>query len=319
MTSRTKRKLMIAAGLMFCSLAVAKLWPTPTAPARTRPERVSRTPHRESDVIVLGTRLRFIDVGPRDAPPLILIPGHTSRIEEYDAIVPALAKQFRVLVFDFPGTGYSDKPDREYTVSYYVDVLLGFMEALGLDKVHLAGGSLGGNLTLQAAARAPERFVRLAPWAPGSAWTARPVLAALTDGLACYATFWPTVKIQSTYWYSEAWDGREQALAETFTYYEEVMSPGFIRMYWGMAADQVRRSLTQIAGDIPHPTLLMVGSEDRSPGMHETIPKVDALLPRSELRTFEDAPHALASERPDELTPVLIEFLTRPADQLPAP
>ena len=52
-----------------------------------------------------------------------MIPGLTSRIEEYDGMGADLRRDFRVLVRDFPGSGYSDKPVREYDVQFYVQTL----------------------------------------------------------------------------------------------------------------------------------------------------------------------------------------------------
>src|SRR5689334_2782914 len=89
----------------------------PTAP--TRPATVRATPHPQRDVLVNGIRIRYIDVGPTEtaAEPngtLLLIHGLSSRLEEYDDIVPSLARRHRVLVPDLPGSGYSEKPERPY-------------------------------------------------------------------------------------------------------------------------------------------------------------------------------------------------------------
>jgi pimeloyl-ACP methyl ester carboxylesterase len=266
---------------------------------------------------VLGVRVRYIEEGPEDAPVVLLIPGHTSRIEEYDGLVPTLSRRHRVLVLDFPGSGYAEKPDRRYDLAYYEDVALAFLDALGAERAHLAGGSLGGNLVLRLAHRAPDRFDRLAPRAPASAWEASPCVAVVMEGLASYAAFRPIVWIQSRFWYDESFAGREQALEGTWVYYDEVMSPGFVRMYFGMAADQVARSLFPIAPEIDHPVWLGWGDRDHGANMGEGVARLHELLPRSELRVFPGAGHALATEVPQELAAELEDFLTRPADELP--
>ena len=287
----------------------------------TRPVTVPATPYEQRDFDVDNLRLRYIDVGPTNVAGangvLLLVHGHTSRIEEYDVLVPTLSKRRRVLVVDLPGSGYSDKPDREYSLRFYVDTLLAFLDGLGVGRTHLAGGSMGGNLVLRLAHRQPERFDRLAPWAPGSAWPARPWVARAIYATSSYAFFWPTVKIQSTYWYSEDWPGRESALANTFTYYEEVMGPGFVRMYFDMAADQVGRTLFDIAPEISHPTLLGWGDRDHGANMGDGVRRLHELLPRSELKVYPNARHSLAAEVPEPLAAAIDEFLTRPADKLP--
>jgi pimeloyl-ACP methyl ester carboxylesterase len=74
--------------------------------------------------------------------------------------VPPLSRQYRVLRRDMRGHGQSADPGPDYTWS--VDDLLndmkGFLDALGLDKVHYVGESVGGILGIAFAVRWPERF-----------------------------------------------------------------------------------------------------------------------------------------------------------------
>jgi pimeloyl-ACP methyl ester carboxylesterase len=285
---------------------------------RTRPGRVRTTPFEQRDASVLGLRVRYVDVGPTDAaverasaPALLLIPGHTSRIEEYDGHVPTPARRHRVVVLDYPGSGYAEKPDREYSLALYEDVSTALLDALGIGRAHLAGGSLGGNLVLRLGHRYPDRFERLAPWAPGSAWRAQPRLGRAMRALRGYALFWPIVWIQSRYWYGADWPGRDAALADTFAYYREVMGPGFVRMYFEMAADQVERSLFDLAPAIRQPVWLGWGDQDDGANMGAGVAQLATLLPHCELRVFPGARHSLAAEIPQALAAALEEFLTR--------
>ncbi|MEY4745147.1 MAG: hypothetical protein RL272_1092 [Candidatus Parcubacteria bacterium] len=310
---------MLAAIVIACATVVLAAWAASRGrasgredAATRRPVAASATPFVQRDVVVSGLRLRYIDEG--SGPPVVLIPGHTSRIEEYDRLTSLLRGRYRVLVFDFPGTGYSDKPVRAYDVRFYEDVLLGFLDALGVGRCYLAGGSLGGNLALRLAHRVPERFPRIAAWAPGSAWEAMPLLAAFMR--ACrfggLPFFWATVRVQSTYWYADDWPGKSRALADTFAYYREVLSPGFVRMYWGMAADQMGRSLFGIAPGIAQPSLLMWGDRDHGLRMGDGVRRIHALMPRAELAVLRGAGHALAAERPEDVAAAVDEFFSRP-------
>jgi pimeloyl-ACP methyl ester carboxylesterase len=297
----------------------------PPDAGRTRPETVRATPFEQRDARVLGLRVRYIDVGPTEptpgppALPLMLIPGHTSRVEEYDAMVPALARRHRVVVTDYPGSGWAEKPDREYSLRLYEDVSIALLDQLGIGEALLAGGSQGGNLVLRLGHRFPERFPRLAPWAPGSAWDAQPRVARLTRAVRSYALFWPIVWVQSRFWYGPDWPGRDAALAETFAYYREVMGPGFVRMYFEMAADQVGRSLFDLAPAIDQPVWLGWGDQDDGANMGEGVARLCKLLPRCELRVFPGARHSLAAEVPDELAAAVAEFLDRHASTAAAP
>ena len=287
----------------------------PADPGYTRPQRVAATPFTQRDIVVNGLRLRYIDEG--SGPAVLLVPGHTSRIEEYDALTAALKPRFRVLVADLPGTGYSDKPVRPYSLTFYEDTLLGFLDELHVSTCDLAGGSLGGNLVLRLAHREPRRFPRVVAWGPASSWPGRPWLEKLIRAMEGYPLFWPVVKFQSTYWYSKDWPGRESALKGTFAYYREILGPGFIRMYWEIAAEQMGWSLTSIAKDIRTPVLLMWGDRDDGGGMKAGVRRLRELLPHSELAVFQGAKHCLIAEKPAESCATILEFLSRPASKLP--
>ena len=308
---------VIQRGSTFAFAALLGCGAPPDA-GRTRPEAVRTTPFPQRDVQVLGLRVRYIDVGPTDAPAadapaLLLIPGHTSRIEEYDGMVPLLARRHRVVVLDYPGSGYAEKPDRAYSLAFYEDVSTGLLDTLGIGRAHLAGGSLGGNLVLRLGHRYPDRFPRLAPWAPGSAWKPQPRIGRAMRAIRGFPLFWPIVWIQSRYWYGPAWPGREAALADTFAYYREVMGPGFVRMYFEMAADQVERTLFGIAPAIRQPVWLGWGDQDHGANMGAGVAKLAKLLPDCELQVFPGARHSLAAEVPDALAAAIDGFLTRPA------
>jgi pimeloyl-ACP methyl ester carboxylesterase len=310
---RHRSWLAFATALLRCG--------APPDAGRTRPKSVRTTPFPQRDAQILGLRVRYIDVAPTaapadDAPALLLIPGHTSRIEEYDGLVPILARRHRVVVLDYPGSGYAEKPDREYSLALYEDVSTGLLDALGIEQAYLAGGSLGGNLVLRLGHRYPQRFERLAPWAPGSAWHPNARVGRVVRAIRGYPLFWPIVFLQSRYWYGPAWPGRDAALADTFAYYREVMGPGFVRMYFEMAADQVERTLFEIAPQIRQPVWLGWGDQDHGANMGVGVAKLAKLLPRCELCVFPGARHSLAAEVPDALASAIDAFLTAPADPL---
>ncbi len=116
---------------------------------------VSKTQHEQHQVTVLdGLSVRYIDVGAGTGkPPLLLLHGLASRIEEYEALITPLAVKNRVIVLDLPGNGYTDKPDRRYTLAYCEDAALAILDHLKITRANVAGGSLGGNLTLARGSR----------------------------------------------------------------------------------------------------------------------------------------------------------------------
>ena len=271
-----------------------------------RPRLVRATKHEQRDATVLGDmRLRYVDVRPADesGPPVVMLHGIASRIEEYEEMIDLLSARRRVLVMDLPGNGYSDKPDRPYTLTLLEDAVLGLLDELGVEQADLAGGSLGGNLVLRLGHRVPGRFRRLVPWAPAGTWEPMRLLGALGSLWLRLGTaiFWPMVWVQSRFWYHPAWRGRESALRETFGHYREVHGRGFVRMYFEIIREQVMTSLFPIAPAIAQPTLVVWGDEDHALGMGPGVRRLVGLLPDARLHVMRGARHSLANERPEEL------------------
>ena len=281
----------------------------------TRPSSVPVTQFTQRDIIIDGMRVRYIDEG--TGSPLLLIVGHASRIEALDPLVVELKSSFRILVFDFPGSGYSDKPDREYSLAFYEGIILEFLNELGIDECYLAGGSLGGNLAIRLSHVFADRFPRVVAWGPGSTWDAKPWGARVMRLVGGRATFWPTVRWQSRFWLSDDNPDKEESIAETFAYFSEIMSPGFVRMYWGLAEDQVGWSLYTIAPNVTIPTLLIVSEHDHTPEMQEGVRRLHREMRRSEFRIINGAGHSISATHAKELAALVREFLRRPQKDLP--
>jgi len=124
-------------------------------------ERLSGVERRE--VTVSGFRMHYNAQGPTDGPVVVLVHGLGSRGDDWRELAPYLGKAgFRVYMPDLPGYGRSDKPaDFSYSVHDEAQVVVGFMDALGLKQVDLGGWSMGGGIAQHVAAEHPERVRRL--------------------------------------------------------------------------------------------------------------------------------------------------------------
>lgn len=107
-----------------------------------------------------GVRTRVLEAGtgPRT---LILLHGIAGHLEAYMRNILPHAEHFRVMAIDMLGHGFTDKPDRNYEIDDYVEHLKDFIDAIGEEKIHLSGESLGGWVAARFAARYPERIDRL--------------------------------------------------------------------------------------------------------------------------------------------------------------
>ena len=118
--------------------------------------------------------------------------------------------------------------------------------------------------------------------------------------------------VQSRFWYRRDWPGRQEALRSSFAHYREVVSPGFLRMYWEIGIEQGESSLYPLAPQTLQPTLLLWGDQDHGLNMGEGVKTLATLLPRVRLHIFPGARHSLANEVPEALGRTLDEFLREP-------
>lgn len=108
-----------------------------------------------------GVRTRYLHAGRKGAPALIFIHGTGGHAEAYVRNLAAHGEHFDTYAIDLLGHGFSDKPDYDYTIPAYVKQVIGFMDALGIDRASISGESLGGWVTSHLAVRHPERVNKL--------------------------------------------------------------------------------------------------------------------------------------------------------------
>ncbi len=115
-------------------------------------------------VEVDGLRIHYVDEGPRDAAPVLLLHGEPSWSYLYRKMIPPLvAAGHRCIAPDLVGFGRSDKPvaRTDYTYQRHVDWLRGVLERLDLRQLTLVCQDWGGLLGLRLVAEHPDRFARV--------------------------------------------------------------------------------------------------------------------------------------------------------------
>jgi pimeloyl-ACP methyl ester carboxylesterase len=85
--------------------------------------------------------------------------------------VAALADSYRVVALDLPGSGESDKPiGAPYDAAWFARAVFETMDALGVERAHLAGNSMGGRVAIEAGLMERERIGGLVLLSPALAW-----------------------------------------------------------------------------------------------------------------------------------------------------
>lgn len=108
-----------------------------------------------------GLRLHYLDEGPRDADPILLLHGEPSWSFLYRHMIPRFAGAgHRVVVPDLIGFGRSDKPTSiaDYSYERHVGWISAWIEQLALDRLTLVGQDWGSLIGLRVAAAKPDRF-----------------------------------------------------------------------------------------------------------------------------------------------------------------
>ena len=109
-------------------------------------------------------RIHYLDEGPREAAPVLLMHGEPSWCYLYRKMIPILvAAGHRIIAPDLIGFGRSDKLIRreDYTYQLHVDTMTDVVNALGLNNITFFGQDWGGLIGLRIAAENPDRFARV--------------------------------------------------------------------------------------------------------------------------------------------------------------
>jgi haloalkane dehalogenase len=109
-------------------------------------------------------RVHYVDEGPRDAAPVLLMHGEPSWCYLYRKMIPIITGAgFRAIAPDLVGFGRSDKPSKrqDYTYQRHVDWMTALIEAIDLQDATLVGQDWGGLIGLRLVAEHPDRFSRV--------------------------------------------------------------------------------------------------------------------------------------------------------------
>ena len=123
-------------------------------------------PPRGRFLDVPGGRIHYLDQG--SGPAIVLVHGLGGQMGNFThSLVERLTGDFRVIVIDRPGSGYSTRARDEFArISFQAEMVAQFIRGLGLDHPLLVGHSLGGAISLAVALNHPECISGLALIAP---------------------------------------------------------------------------------------------------------------------------------------------------------
>jgi pimeloyl-ACP methyl ester carboxylesterase len=249
------------AGLAVVGIGAVAIWAyTPDKP-RAALEAAYGGEYRTVD----GLRLRVRDTGPRDAPVVILLHGFGASLDTWEPWAKALSGRYRVVRFDLPGFGLTGPdPTGDYSDARSVNILLGLMDTLGIDRAAVIGNSLGGRIAWTFAAAHPQRVTQLVLVSPdgfaspGFAYGKAPDMPLVMKALP-YAAPRSMLRANLAAAYAQP-----EALSDAAVtrYHDLMLVPGVRRAILARMEQTVLRDPVPILARIATPTLLLWGERD---------------------------------------------------------
>jgi pimeloyl-ACP methyl ester carboxylesterase len=137
--------------------------PTTTNPFRGPMQPFPGLDHwsRQVKLLQSGITLHLYDTGAATGTPILFLHGLGDEADTWRHVLPSLAAGCRCLAPDLPGFGRSDKPDRSYTIPFFVSTLLELLDSLSISQAVIVGHSTGAIIAHQIALTHPERVQRL--------------------------------------------------------------------------------------------------------------------------------------------------------------
>ena len=254
----------------------------------------------------------------------ILLHGLGGTKEHWQRNLQGLGQQYRVLAPDLPGYGESklSAVPGENLLHYFSKAVLALMDSLSIDKAHIVGHSMGGQLALLLALEHPQRVNRLILVAPAGIETFSPQEAA---GLKAYAASTFPQK-QSEAQIRQAWTLNFHKMpvevepliqkrvqlnsTDYFTTYAKVLEGGVAGMLDAPVAHRL--------GEVKAPALILFGTEDKLIPNRYLHPNVTTELvakqaqegiSNSQLVLLPEAGHLLQFEQAEAFNKALLQFL----------
>jgi haloalkane dehalogenase len=270
-----------------------------------------------------GVRYHYLDEGPRNAPPVVMLHGNPTWSFYYRTLVPPISQSYRVVVPDHVGCGLSDKPQAyDYTLEQHIQNVETLIGRLGLREVTLVVHDWGGAIGMGYATRHAENVARLvilntaAFYQPGLPLRIKmcriPLLGdVLLRGLNAFARLalpWATVHRERL---TPA--VRAGYLAPYDSWANRIAILRFVQDIPFEKRHRTRKTLEDIEANLylfgEHPMLIIWGAGDFCFTVQGYLTEWQTRFPYAETRVIEDAGHYVVEDAHERIAPWILEFL----------
>lgn len=239
--------------------------------------------------------------------PLVLIHGVGMRLDAWAPQIDALSRTHRVIAVDMPGHGRSAALPGGSDLKAFVDWLGRFIDALSLDRVNLAGHSMGALISGGAVSTFPERIRRVA-LLNGVHRRDAAAKSAVLERAASIASTGIDIDGPVQRWFAD--DAASAQARELTREWLSLMDVGaYATAYSAFAGGDAMYA--DRWSEVTCPALFLTGSDDpnSTPAMAQTMA---ALAPRGYARIIDGHRHMVNLTAPDEVNRLLLEWLQLP-------
>ena len=247
-----------------------------------------------------------------EGEPVLLIPYTSADHACYAFQLPAYIEHFSCVAIDLPGSGESDKPAGPYSTVGYADQVAGFLGAIGIDRAHVAGTSLGAAVGIHLAARHPDKVRSLSLH---SGWHATDrFLETVVEQWRTMASALPTVAdvvIQGLFpwcFTPEMYNDRPEFVS-TLVDFVRSRPAQPVEAFLAQTDAVLAHDASGVLHQVDVPTLITMGARDVV--CSRFAEPLNSGIRGSELVVFEHLSHAGLHEDPETFNRVTLDFLLR--------
>jgi 2-hydroxy-6-oxonona-2,4-dienedioate hydrolase len=260
-----------------------------------------------------GVRTRYLHAGDTDKPALVFLHGSGGHAEAYVRNLEAHAEHFSTWSIDMLGHGYTDKPGHPLEIDHYVSHLVSVFDAIGAERVHLSGESLGGWVASRAAIDHPDRIDRLVLNTAGGSQADPEVMKRIISlsMAAVEAPTWETVQARIKWLMADKTKDYDDIVASRQRIYRQ---PGFVnamRDIMALQDPEIRaRNLLGASdyGAIAALTLVVWTSDDPTADVTEGQ-RIASMIPGARFEVMPGCGHWPQYEDPKTFNRLHVDFL----------
>lgn len=251
--------------------------------------------------------------------PLVLIAGFLCDHSYWSLIMPSLISQYQVIRFDNRGIGRSSAPDSPYSIQQMADDVAGLLDRLGIEKVHVAGHSMGGLIAQELVLAHPQKVKSLMLLSSLAKGDGRFNSIIETWGeLPAYLDLELYEKVVLPWIFTDAFYSIPKMVEQLIEFAIHYPFPPTAHGLYHQSRAILASDTTERLKDINCPTLVMVGKQDILTPV-KFSQQLQKSIANAELIVLEDDGHSFLIESPNTVASVMLNFLGKliPAQGLP--